>query len=197
VATAIGIPPAVTAAGGPGSPAAEASPIAMRSPGPDAGGAVTSLYCLHYRSLVKLAALLVCDADVAEALVQDSFVAMHASWRRLADGDRALSYLYQAVVTRSRSAMRHRTAAGTTVSMLAPGPPGTGPASVTEPGYCALVLALAALAPRQREVLVLMYYADLPEAQIASAMRIRKGAVKSQTAQAMASLRTELPTTST
>jgi DNA-directed RNA polymerase specialized sigma24 family protein len=154
----------------------------MRSPRPDAGSAVATLYRLHYRSLVKLAALLGHDTDVAEALVQDSFVAMHSSWRRLADSDRALSYLHQGIVARSRSALRHHTA---------------GPAAVTEPGCCALVLALAALAPRQREVLVLTYYADLPEAQIASAMRIRQGAVKSHTEQAMASLRAELPTTNT
>jgi RNA polymerase sigma-70 factor (sigma-E family) len=187
----------MTASGGPEPPAAETSPIAMLpSPKPDADNAVTTLYHRHYRSLVRLAALLVQDIDAAEALVQDSFVAMHSAWRRLADTDRALAYLHQAVVTRSRSARRHRVAAGKILPALTPGIPGASPAGLTELERSALVLALQTLAPRQREALVLTYYARLPEAQIASAMRISKGAVKSHTTQAMSSLRAELRTTS-
>ena len=55
-----------------------------------------------------------------------------------------------------------------------------------------LVSALQTLAPRQREVLVLTYYAGLPETQTASAMRINKGAVTSHAAAAMSSLRAGL-----
>jgi RNA polymerase sigma-70 factor (sigma-E family) len=164
----------------------------LPSPKPDAGSAVTALYHGHYRYLVRLAALLAQDTDAAEALVQDSFVAMHSAWRRLADTDRALAYLHQAVVTRSRSALRHRVAAGKILPGLAPGTPGSDPAAITEPEHSAVVSALQALAPRQREALILMYYAELPDAQIASAMRISKGAVTSHTAQAMSSLRAEL-----
>ncbi|HEY1344126.1 MAG TPA: sigma-70 family RNA polymerase sigma factor, partial [Streptosporangiaceae bacterium] len=56
----------------------------------------------------------------------------------------------------------------------------------------AVVSALRSLPPRQREALVLRYYGDLSEAQIASAMGISRGAVKSHTARAIASLRTVL-----
>ncbi len=183
----------MTASGGFDPSAAETSPIAMLpSPKPDAGSAVTTLYHRHYRSLVRLAALLVQDVDVAEALVQDSFVAMHSAWRRFADTDRALAYLHQAVVTRSRSALRHRVAAGRILPALAPGTPGASPAALTELERSVLVSALGTLAPRQREVLVLMYYAGLPEAQIASAVRISKGAVNSHTTRAMSALRAEL-----
>jgi RNA polymerase sigma-70 factor (sigma-E family) len=183
----------VTASGGPESPAADTGPVAMLlSPKPDAASAVTALYHRHYRSLVRLAALLVQDADAAEALVQDSFVAMHAAWRRLADTDRALAYLHQTIVTRSRSALRRRVTAGQILPVLAPSTSGAGPAALTEPESSVLASALRTLAPRQREVLVLMYYAGLPEAQIASAMRISHGAVKSHTTQAMSSLRAEL-----
>jgi RNA polymerase sigma-70 factor (sigma-E family) len=158
----------------------------------DADGAVTAIYRMHYRSLVRLAALLVPDTAAAEELVQDSFVAMHSAWRRLADSDRALTYLRQAVVNRSRSVLRHRMAPGKILPEPAPGMPGADPA-ISELERSALISALRALAPRQREVLVLRYYADLPEAQIASAMGISKGAVKSHTARAMSSLRAELP----
>jgi RNA polymerase sigma factor (sigma-70 family) len=183
----------VTAPGGFDPSAAATGPIAMLpSPRPDAGSAVTALYHQHYRSLVRLAALLVQDVGAAEALVQDAFVAMHSAWRRLADTDRALAYLHQAVVTRSRSARRHRMTAGQIRPALAPGIPGASPAALTELECSVLALALQAVAPRQREVLVLMYYAGLPEAQIASAMRISHSAVKNHATQAMSSLRGEL-----
>ena len=71
--------------------------------------AVTELYSLHYRALVRLAALLVRDTPTAEEVVQDSFVAMHGGWQRLRDAEKALAYLRQAVVNRSRSVLRHRT----------------------------------------------------------------------------------------
>ena len=75
--------------------------------------------------------------------------------------------------------------------------PGTsGSEATTELERSALVSALWSLAPRQREVLVLLYYADLPEAQIASAMGISQGAVKSHAARAMSLLPAELRRTS-
>jgi DNA-directed RNA polymerase specialized sigma24 family protein len=73
----------------------------------DADEALVALYTAHYRSLVRLAALLLHDTAAAEDVVQDAFVAMHSSWRRLRDTDKALAYLRQAVVNRSRSRLRH------------------------------------------------------------------------------------------
>lgn len=163
---------------------------------PDADGAVTALYHVHYRPLVRIAALLVQDIDVAEELVQDSFVAMHSAWRRLADSDRALAYLYQAVVALSRCVLCHRAVTGKIQTELANGIPAADPVAVTELKHSAIVAALRTLAPRQREVLVLQYYSNLTEAQTASAMRISKRAVKSHTAQAMSSLHAELRTDS-
>jgi len=183
----------LTASGGPEPPAAQTNPIAtLPSPTLDAGSAVSTLYHRHYRSLVRLAALLVQDIDAAEALVQDSFVAMHSAWRRLEDSDRALSYLHHAVVSRSRSVRRHRAARGEIRPGPAPGGPAGARFAATELECSTLVSVLWSLAPRQREVLVLLYYADLPETQIASVMGISKGAVKSHAVQAMSSLRAEL-----
>ena len=71
--------------------------------------AVIELYSQHYRALVRLAALLVRDTPTAEEVVQDSFVAMNGGWQRLRDTEKALAYLRQAVVNRSRSVLRHRT----------------------------------------------------------------------------------------
>jgi RNA polymerase sigma-70 factor (sigma-E family) len=158
----------------------------------DADRAVTALYGTHYRPLVRLAALLVRDVSTAEEVVQDSFVAMHSSWRRLRDTDKALSYLRQAVVNKSRSVLRHRVV----VDRNAPKPPPLAPSAeqgaMTELDRSAVVSALRRLPPRQREALVLRYYCDLSEAQIASTMGISRGAVKSHTARGMSSLRTVL-----
>ncbi len=158
----------------------------------DADRAVTEIYGTHYRSLVRLAMLLVRDVGTAEEVVQDSFVAMHGAWRRLRDNEKALSYLRQSVVNRSRSVLRHRVV----VDRNAPKPPPDMPSA--EHGALALlersqvIDALRGLPARQREALVLRYFLDLPEAQIASSMGISKGAVKSHTARAIASLRAVL-----
>ena len=113
----------------------------------DADRAVTALYGTHYRPLVRLAALLVRDVATAEEVVQDSFMAMHASWRRLRDTDKALSYLRQAVVNKSRSVLRHRMV----VDRNAPKPPPLAPSAeqgaMTELERSAVVSALRRLPP--------------------------------------------------
>jgi RNA polymerase sigma-70 factor (sigma-E family) len=155
----------------------------------DADRAVTALYTAHYRSLVRLAALLVRDVATAEEVVQDSFVAMHGGWRRLRDSDKALSYLRQSVVNRSRSVLRHRVVVDRNAPKPPPDMPSAEHGAMTLLERSAVVAALRTLPPRQREALVLRYYGDLAEAQIALAMGISKGAVKSHTARAMIAMR--------
>jgi RNA polymerase sigma-70 factor (sigma-E family) len=187
-----GLGEAVTAAGTTWRPRGASSETPGVGAGWDADRAVTALYSMHYRSLVRLAAMLVQDIPTAEELVQDSFVAMHSAWARLADSDRALSYLRQSVVNRSRSVLRHRAVVDKLAPRIAPDMPGADQEQITRLERSTLVSALRTLPPRQREVLVLRYYADLSEAQIASTMGISRGAVKSHTARAMSSLRAEL-----
>ena len=164
----------------------------------DACHAMTTLYQMHYRSLVRLAALLVSDLATAENIVQDSFAAVHGTWPALPDTDAALCYLRRSVVRRSRSASRRQRAAGTGAPDL-PGAGweagGAGPEAGIALQGSAVVSALGALPACQREVLVLRYFADLPEAEIASVTGISAAAVESLTARAMSSLRAELRTT--
>lgn len=155
----------------------------------DAGRAVAELYAEHYRALVRLAALLVRDVGTAEEIVQDSFVALHASWRGLRDSGKALGYLRRCVVNRSRSVLRHRLVAERHMLRPPPEMPSAEQGAMTLLERSAVVAALAGLPARQREALVLRYYADLPEAEIASAMGISRGAVKSHVFRAMAALR--------
>jgi DNA-directed RNA polymerase specialized sigma24 family protein len=139
-----------------------------------ASHAVAALYQVHYPALVRLAALLVPDLATAEDIVQDAFAAVHGRWQVQPDADAALAYLRWSVVHRSRS-----------VPPLVPAE-GTG-----EPGS-AVVSALRALSPRQREVVVLQYFADLPEAEIAAATGLSMAAVRDHAAQALSSLQAGL-----
>jgi RNA polymerase sigma-70 factor (sigma-E family) len=143
----------------------------------------------EYRSLVRLATLLLHDASAAEDVVQEAFVAMHAGRRRPRDAGKALSYLRRAVVSRSRSVLRHRTVAGGTVSAYTPDGPSAEPGAMTLLGHSAILAALRSLPGRQREAIVLRYYVGLPEAEIAASMGISKRSVRHYTARGMATLK--------
>ena len=154
--------------------------------------AVTELYSLHYRTLVRLAALLVRDTPTAEEVVQDAFVAMHDAWQRLRDAENALAYLRQAVVNRSRSVLRHRVVVDRNLVKAPPDMPSAEHGAMVLLERSAVIAALRGLPERQREAIVLRYYADLSEAEIAATMGISRGAVKSHTARGMTALRSAL-----
>jgi RNA polymerase sigma-70 factor (sigma-E family) len=176
----------------------QASPAAVPGEIPDswarldADRAVTKLYSLHYRSLVRLAAFLVGDISTAEELVQDSFVGVYTSWRRLRDCNHALFYLRRSVVNRSHSVLRHRAVVRKSEPKLASDAPAAEQEVIIRLDQNAVVSALRALPIRQREVLVLRYYAGLSQSQTASAMGISISGVKGHTARALSSLRAEL-----
>jgi RNA polymerase sigma-70 factor (sigma-E family) len=154
--------------------------------------AVEELYSQQYTSLVRLAAMLVRDTPSAEEVVQEAFIAMHEGFHRLKDSDKALAYLRQAVVNRSRSVLRHRMVVEKNAPKPAPDMPSAEHGAMALLERSAVIAALRELPDRQREVLVLRYYADLSEAQIAAAMKITPGAVKSHTSRGMAALRAAL-----
>ena len=160
--------------------------------GRSADWAVTELYSLHYRALVRLAVLLVRDVPTAEDVVQDSFVAMHEGWQRLRNAESALAYLRHAVLNRSRSVLRHRAVVDKYRPNPAPDMPSAEHGALVRLERSAVVAALRKLPARQREAIVLRYYADCSEAEVAAAMGISCGAVKSHTARAIAALRADL-----
>jgi len=148
------------------------------------------LYAAHRMSLVRLAVLLVDDRASAEDVVQDAFAGLAAHRTGLRDADKALVYLRRAVVNRSRSALRRRR----TVRGYAP-PRGVEAARPDERAVLAeehreILVALHRLAPRQREVLVLRYWSGLSEAEIAEALGISRGTVKSTASRALSHLET-------
>ena len=157
----------------------------------DADRAVTVMYGEHYGSLVRIAVLLVGDVATAETVVQDSFVAMHGAWRRLRDTERALPFLYQCLVNRSRSVLRHHHVIGRNAAKLAPRMPSADQGAPPLLEFT-VVRALQTLPPRQREAVVLIYYGNMTTAQAASAMGISPSAVTGHLSQAIKALRPQL-----
>jgi RNA polymerase sigma-70 factor (sigma-E family) len=157
----------------------------------DADTALEQLYVAHYAGLVRLAVLLLRDQGLAEDVVQDAFVAMHRRWDRV-DPDKAPAYLRQAVVNRSRSALRHRGVVARHRPEPAPDAPPADASVLRIERRTAVLDALAALPTRQREVLALRYFLDLSEADIARTLGISRGAVKSHASRGAAALRARL-----
>jgi RNA polymerase sigma-70 factor (sigma-E family) len=161
----------------------------------DADTALTALYTAHYRSLVRLAALLLDDVGASEEVVQDAYVKMHGAWRRIREPEAAVGYLRTTVVNLARSRMRRRQVAQKHAPKPMPDAPSAEQGAMEQLERDLLIRALHALPTRQRECLVLRYYGDLSEAQIAEAMGISTGAVKSHASRGMTALRSSLERT--
>ena len=156
----------------------------------DAG--VSELYAAHWHALVRLAYLMVHDITLAEDIAQDALVAVHQRWGRLRDSHAALGYVRRTIVNRARSALRHqgvvdryarRTGAQESVASAEH-------SAMAHVEHEAMLRALEELSEKQREVLILRYYSELSEAEIADALGISRGAVKTHAHRGLARLRT-------
>lgn len=151
---------------------------------------VARLFDEHYRGLCRLAGLLLSDSAAAEEVVQEAFLRTFSGWWRVRHPERAQWYLRTSVVNLCRSRLRRRSTEGrgnrATWSDVNRGAAGSG----TDPSDDALLLAevVRRLPPRQRDAVVLRYYEDLPEVEIARILGCAVGTVKSQLSKARASL---------
>lgn len=139
--------------------------------------AFADFYADHYTQLVRLATLLSGSADSAPDLVQDCFVRLHGRWTSVRE---PLPYIRRSIVHACASHHRHRAVARRHPEPVQPS---------AELGADELEDALAALPPRQRAAVVLRYYGDLPDAEIARALRCREGTVRSLVSRALVDLR--------
>jgi RNA polymerase sigma-70 factor (sigma-E family) len=158
------------------------------------GDALAVLHREHYTSLVRLAALVVGDRGVAEQLTQDAFVKLHLRWGGLRRLDRAPAYLRSTVLNGARSHLRRRKVSDRYDARRTAEPAFATPESAAL-GHAErdrVIGALRRLPERQREAVVLRYYLDLPEAEIAAAMGVSAGSVKSHLHRGLASLATHL-----
>lgn len=158
-------------------------------PPPEPRPTISELYHAHRLTMVRLAVLLVDDRATAEDVVQDAFAALYKRHgEQLGEVDNALAYLRTAVVNAARSVLRRRrTARGYTPPYEADAP-SAEERIVLDEEHREVFAALSGLTARRREVLVLRYWGDLTEAQIAATLGISRGAVKSIASRALNSL---------
>jgi RNA polymerase sigma-70 factor (sigma-E family) len=154
---------------------------------------ISRLFREEGRGLVRLATLLVGDVALAEDLVQDAFVALHERWQLLSDPQRAAGYLRVSVINRCRSLRRRWTVAGRYLHLAQPMPlPDADATTLLAEESRAVVGAVRRLPKRQQQVIVLRYWCDMTEAEIAQAMTISAGTVKSSASRALAKLTQDL-----
>jgi len=156
------------------------------APGSDAALAVTALYAEHALGLTRLAFIMLGDRFAAEDVVQEAFCGLYRAWDRLPDHDNVVGYLRISVVNGCRSALRRARRTPRVVAL--PSAASAEADALAGEERRAAVDALRRLPPRQREVLVLRYFADLPQHETAQAMGVSLGTVKSTTARALAAL---------
>lgn len=159
----------------------------------DAAQNVTLLYEAHALGLARLAVIMLGDPGAAEDVVQDAFLGLYRRWHTLTDPASAPAYLRSSVLNGCRTAARRRSrrdAAADAAGAL-------GGARTAESAEALAMLseehrevlaAIRALPARQRETLVLRYYLDMTEADVAAAMGISVGTVKSAASRALAAL---------
>lgn len=173
------------------------APRAVSPPRSAADTALTDLYAAHWVPLVRLAALLLRDRGRAEEVVQDVFVAAYPRLARLREEGTALAYLRRSVVNGCRSGFRHHAVEARYLTGVAGSADLVGRSAGESAETAALrrekdttmLDAVHRLPQRQREVVVLRYYADLSEQQIADALDISTGSVKAHAHRALTTLR--------
>jgi len=139
----------------------------------DAALSVSDLFRDHHLELVRLAVVMVGDLATAEDVVQDCFERLQRRWHVIREPSRALAYVRSSVLNGCRSVHRRSAVARRHGPRLAQPAEATVPdAAVVSADRGQLVAALRQLPRRQREVLVLRYYADLSVAEIAETLGI-------------------------
>ncbi len=157
----------------------------------DADHWLRALYDENWASMVRLASLLLGSSDRADEIVQEAMLAVYRRRAMFAHSS-PKAYLRTAVVNACRSAHRHRAV----VTKYAQAPDGAVPGpdekALQAETSDEVMAALRRLPGRQQEVLVLRYYSELSEAEIADALGISRGSVKSHSSRGIAALREQL-----
>jgi RNA polymerase sigma-70 factor (sigma-E family) len=139
------------------------------------------LYQAQYDRMVRVAFLVCRDAAVAEEVVQEAFVSVHGAWDRV---DAPAAYLRTAVLNGCRSWGRRQ--------ILERDRRPTSPSATADLGADELWDAIGRLNDRQRAAVVLRFYEDLPDEEIAHLLRCRPATVRTSIHRALAALRKEI-----
>jgi RNA polymerase sigma-70 factor (sigma-E family) len=173
--------------------AADAADAPPRGVDPlDRRAALSDLYRAEYRNLVRLATLLGGAQDAAEEIVQDAFVKLDQSWDRVADPAARPAYLRTIVLNLARSGHRRKQVADRHRPLPSPDVAPAEHHAVIAEDQREVVEAIRALPERQKQCMVLRFYEDMTEVQIAEALGISQGSVKTHLHRAMQTLSARL-----
>jgi RNA polymerase sigma-70 factor (sigma-E family) len=142
-------------------------------------------------ALLRTAFLLTGNALTAEELVQDTLVRLYPKWHRVAAADIPLAYVRRAVANAFVNDRRRAHSRDVVLDVLPERPYSYDGASVLADRDEAWGL-LAAVSERQRAALVLRYFHDWTDAEIAEALDCRTGTVRSLISRGLATLRQQL-----
>jgi RNA polymerase sigma-70 factor (sigma-E family) len=154
----------------------------------DRASAVTALFEEHYASLVRMARLLVDDRETAEDVVMDAFTSLYRRWMAIRDPAEAHRYVRSCVLNGARSQLRRRRLRRRHESTSSQQDVVRDGHETNEADRSTVTQLLATLPYRQRQVLVLRYFVDLTEAQIAYELGVSPGSVKTHASRGLAAL---------
>jgi RNA polymerase sigma-70 factor (sigma-E family) len=154
----------------------------------DRTDAVTALFEGHYVSLVRMARLLVDDRETAEDVVMDAFTSLYRRWTAVRDPDEAYRYVRSCVLNGARSQLRRRRLRRRHESGSPQQEATRDCLETNEADRSTVTQLLGTLPYRQRQVLVLRYFVDLTEAQIAFELGVSPGSVKTHASRGLATL---------
>jgi RNA polymerase sigma-70 factor (sigma-E family) len=153
----------------------------------DAATAVGSLYQETAVSLIRLAYVILSDQQAAEDVVQEAFCNLYRRWPRLDDHERARHYVRASVINGCRSAMRRQRVRSSRVLYELPAA-GADATVLGREERDNLIHSVDRLPGRQREALVMRFYLDLADEEIAELMGIRPSTVRSTIHRALGAL---------
>jgi RNA polymerase sigma-70 factor (sigma-E family) len=152
-----------------------------------AEGQVTALYQAHAVGLVRLAMLMLGDQSSAEDVVQEAFFGLYRRWDKLTEPDRAVAYVRSSVLNGCRDVLR-RQSRKIPAALLEPDAASAEAHVLLAEEHREVLFALRRLPARQREAVILRHCLGLPEDEVAQAMSVSRGTVKSASHRGLAAL---------
>ncbi len=160
----------------------------------DRDALVAELFRLEGTRLVRLARLFTDDRNAAEDLVQEAFIRLHRAAHRIKDPSKAAPYLRSIVINLARDhnrrglmSLRHQEAIPAGAEPDAP-----EDVLVMDDERRRILDEVRALSPRQRDCLLLRFYLELSESEIAATLDISKNSVKTHCRRGMETLRSRV-----
>jgi RNA polymerase sigma-70 factor (sigma-E family) len=151
-----------------------------------AAAQIAVVYDAHALGLIRLAYLMLGSQAMAEDVVQDAFCGLYRRWPHITDQAKALLYVRSSVINGCRSELRRRKFRPD--SFHEPAGISAEDSALANEDRRQAIVALSSLPSRQRQILVLRFYLDFSDSQIAQALGIGESTVRSTAHRALTAL---------